>query len=181
MHAPSQPRSRKQKISGPSLRINIAAQCGASHSAFIKRQLKLAHRMLPSPLAELSIALVGDRRMSELHFRFMSIAGPTDVLTFPLEIDAKGNATSGEVVICVPQGRRRAREHGNSLANELLLYALHGMLHLSGYDDRTAREFTLMHRTEDDLLSRLGIGPVFGPLPGRNPSGLKAWRLRRVN
>jgi probable rRNA maturation factor len=161
MHAVSE--SRRQPHSSHSLRISITAQCGAAHAAFLRHQLKAAHALLAPPLTELSIALVGDRQMSELHYRFMSIAGPTDVLTFPLEIDADRTVLGGEVVICVPEARRRAPQHGNTLAHELLLYALHGMLHLSGYDDRTAREFNLMHRAEDELLSRLGVGPLFGP------------------
>ncbi len=51
--------------------------------------------------------------------------------------------------------------------NEVLLYALHGMLHLSGFDDRTDADFRKMHRMEDRLLARLGIGPVFGPVDRR--------------
>ncbi len=143
------------------LNLSITAACGSEHSTFIKRHIKLAHAIVRPALAEFSIALVGDRQMSALHQQFMSIPGPTDVLTFPLDVDNNGNAFSGEVVICVPEARRRARENGNSIANELLLYALHGMLHLCGYDDRTAREFAIMHRLEDDLLARMGVGPVF--------------------
>jgi probable rRNA maturation factor len=161
-----------------SLRISITAHCGGAHASFIRRQLIRAHRMLRSPLAELSIALVGDRRMSDLHLRFMSMAGPTDVLTFPLEIDATGNTLSGEVVICIPEARRRAREHGTRLSHEILLYAVHGMLHLSGYDDRTAREFKVMHRKEDDLLTRLGAGAVFAP-KGSKPAGFEPPGLTR--
>jgi probable rRNA maturation factor len=131
--------------------------------------------LLRPPLTELSLALVGDRVMSDLHRRFMSIDGPTDVLTFPLEMDSAGKTIGGEVVICVPEARRRAREHGIPLPHELLLYAVHGVLHLSGYDDRTAMEYKVMHRTEDDLLSRLGIGPVFQP-PRRGAS--RSTRIR---
>jgi probable rRNA maturation factor len=116
--------------------------------------------------------------MSDLHLRFMSMAGPTDVLTFPLEIDATGNTLSGEVVICIPEARRRAREHGTRLSHEILLYAVHGMLHLSGYDDRTAREFKVMHRKEDDLLTRLGAGAVFAP-KGSKPAGFEPPGLTR--
>jgi probable rRNA maturation factor len=153
---------KRKRAGAVPLDISISAACGAAHSTFIKRHIKLAHAIMRPALAELSIALVGDRRMSALHEQFMSIAGPTDVLTFPLDMDAAGNALSGEVVICVPQARRRARENGNSIPSELLLYALHGMLHLCGYDDRTRREFEIMHEIEDDLLCRLGVGPVFG-------------------
>jgi hypothetical protein len=46
--------------------------------------------------------------------------------------------------------------------DELLLYAVHGMLHLCGYDDRTDRDFAAMHRREDHILSRLGVGAIFG-------------------
>ena len=117
--------------------------------------------MLRPPLCELSLALVGDRRMAELHEQFLGIPGPTDVLTFPLETDRRGGVTAGEVVVCVPQASRRARTEGVSVERELLLYALHGMLHLAGFDDRTDPDFAAMHRTEDDILTRLGVGPVF--------------------
>ncbi|MGN6726072.1 MAG: rRNA maturation RNAse YbeY, partial [Tepidisphaeraceae bacterium] len=49
--------------------------------------------------------------------------------------------------------------HG--VAQELLLYALHGVLHLSGYDDRTESDHRRMHRREDQILHRIGIGPLF--------------------
>ncbi len=99
--------------------------------------------------------------MADLHVRFMGVAGPTDVLTFPLDEDGDGRVTAGEVVVCVPEARRRARDEGHPAAAEVLLYAVHGLLHLCGYDDRTAADFRRMHRTEDDILGRLGVGPVF--------------------
>ena len=67
------------------------------------------------------------------------------------------------IVICVPEARRRAKEQRSSARNELLLYAIHGMLHLCGFDDRTEAAFQKMHRMEDDILIRLGLGPVFEP------------------
>jgi probable rRNA maturation factor len=99
--------------------------------------------------------------MAELHQQFMGLPGPTDVLTFPLDKDARGRVTAGEVVICVSEARRRARAHGVPVEKELLLYALHGMLHLCGFDDRTDRDFAAMHRTEDQILTAIGVGPVF--------------------
>jgi probable rRNA maturation factor len=139
----------------------IRADIGASAVPYLRRHIRKAHQLLAAPLREFSIALVNDRRMSELHVQFMNIPGPTDVLTFPLELCDDGKAIAGEVVVCVPEARRRAKEHGVAVRDELLLYALHGMLHLSGFDDRTAHGFARMHRTEDDILQRLGVGPVF--------------------
>ncbi len=169
MTAPSH--SSAQKYSDHVLRVSVHASCAAAHAPFIRRNIIRAHEMLKPALAELSIALVGDRKMSKLHKDYLDIPGPTDVLTFPLEVDSEGKLKSGEVVICVPEARRRCRDHGVSLRHELLLYALHGLLHLCGYDDITNHGFEIMHRREDDLLSRLGIGPVFQlPLPDTSPA-----------
>jgi probable rRNA maturation factor len=154
-----------------SLDLVINAQLGRAHVAFLRKHLRRAHLLLAPALEDLSLALVSDARMAELHQRFMSIAGPTDVLTFELEHDRGGNVTSGEVVVCVPEARRQARARGIELRMELLLYALHGMLHLCGFDDRTDRGFRTMHRREDDILTALGFGPVYAaPLASSSPA-----------
>jgi rRNA maturation RNase YbeY len=130
----------------------------------LRKNLIAAHSMIRPPLRQLSLALVSDAAMSKLHMQFMSIPGPTDVLTFPLDQDSRGRIISGEVVICVPEARRKSRQMRTPLDHELLLYALHGMLHLCGLDDKTAAGFQKMHRTEDQILERLGVGPVFAPI-----------------
>ena len=160
-----------------SLELSFSARAAGQYVPYLRRILRAAHALLRSPLRELSVALVGDSAMSALHKRFMNDASPTDVLTFPLELDARSRPVAGEVVVCVPEARRRAKEFGNSLDKELLLYALHGMLHLCGFDDRTARAFARMHRMEDTILSRLGVGPVFRP--DRPQSSTRARSQRR--
>ena len=143
------------------LSLTISARTGKPHVPFLRRHLRAAHAILKPPLVDLSLALVGDTTMARLHHRFMNIPGPTDVLTFPLDLDARGRPISGEVVVCVPEARRQGKARNVPLERELLLYALHGLLHLCGYDDRTDRSFRAMHRTEDQILTRLGVGPVF--------------------
>ena len=81
-------------------------------------------------LAEIDIVLITDRKISELHRRFMQIDGPTDVITFQ----------HGEIFISVETAQREATTHHTSLASELRLYLVHGLLHLQGFDD---------HRTSD--------------------------------
>lgn len=115
------------------------------------------------------MALVSDKQMSELHEQFMGIPGPTDVLTFPLDEDGRGRVTSGEVVVCVPEARRRAKLEGTEPRQEALLYALHGMLHLCGYDDQTPAAYKKMHQTEDRILTQLGIGAVFARDRAKRP------------
>jgi len=133
----------------------------------LQRLLKQAGRFCDSPLRDLTVVLVGDRRMAEMHHRFMNDPSVTDVLTFPIDVDHRGRPLSGEVYVCVPLARRTARQRGIKPLHEVLLYALHGMLHLKGFDDRTAPDFRRMHRREDYILKRLGIGPVFAAPAGK--------------
>ncbi|HWE97119.1 MAG TPA: rRNA maturation RNase YbeY [Tepidisphaeraceae bacterium] len=157
------------------LDLTITAATGKRFVPFLRKHLKAAHVQLRPALSELSLALVGDAHMSKLHQQFMNIAGPTDVLTFPLEFDDRGREIAGEVVICVDEAARQAKRRGTPVERELLLYALHGMLHLSGFDDRTDPDFRRMHRTEDQILVRLGLGPVFKGGNG-NPASAGATR-----
>ncbi|HEX2972512.1 MAG TPA: rRNA maturation RNase YbeY [Tepidisphaeraceae bacterium] len=143
--------------------LALRADAGKQYVPYLKRYLHRVPAMVRSPLQELSVALVGDARMSQLHVQFMHIDGPTDVLTFPLDTDNRGRVISGEIVICVPEARRQARQHRVSVERELLLYAIHGILHLNGFDDRTDADYRRMHRTEDRILTDLGIGATFMP------------------
>ena len=63
--------------------------------------------------------------------------------------------------MCVSQAKRVARRVGIPVRRELLLYALHGLLHLIGMDDRRENDCVRMHRMEDRILTRLGVGAVF--------------------
>ncbi|HEY0008111.1 MAG TPA: rRNA maturation RNase YbeY [Tepidisphaeraceae bacterium] len=148
---------------GPPVLIEIAARTGHEHVSYIKRHVASAIDLLKSPLRELSVALVGDQHMSELHQRFLNIAGTTDVLTFEIDHSPREKVVAGEIIICVAEARRQAKARKHALRHELLLYAVHGLLHLHGYDDRTEKDHRRMHRKEDALLMLLGVGPVFAP------------------
>jgi len=128
---------------------------------YLRRHLLAAHKLLRPALSELSIALVNTQTIARLHGQFMQVSRPTDVLTFELGRDASQCVTAGEIVICVPYARRMAKANNVPLRAELLLYCLHGMLHLCGYDDKMQRGFSRMHRKEDEILTQLGVGPVF--------------------
>lgn len=158
--------------------LTFTAEQGSRFVPFLRRHLSAAHGLLRPAPRELSLALVSDRSMATLHDRFMGIPTPTDVLTFPLEEDAYGCVLSGEVILCVPEARRQAKRLGTTVEQELLLYALHGMLHLCGYDDRTNASFAAMHRTEDQILTKLGVGPVFAAAPPRRAAPPAAPRRR---
>ena len=100
-------------------------------------------------LPEIHVLLISDRRIAELHERFMQIPGPTDVITFQ----------HGEIFISVETARRQARVQRTSLGEELQLYLLHGLLHLHGFDDREAAARARMQKVQELFLSRLTSGP----------------------
>jgi probable rRNA maturation factor len=148
------------------LRLTIFAAEARQSVPTLRRQMHRAHKMLHSPLKEISLAIVPAKRMAALHKQFLNEPGPTDVLTFELEHDRRGRAIAGEIVICSTVAKARARSLRHPTAHELLLYALHGLLHLSGFDDKTATAFATMHAKEDEILTRLGVGSVFSPPTG---------------
>jgi probable rRNA maturation factor len=145
------------------VKLALTAEIGRGLVPALRRRVRAARALVRCPLREMSLVLASDATMSDLHQRFMNDPATTDVLTFPLDVDKRGRATSGEVYVCVPEARRRAKGQGSRVADEVLLYALHGMLHLCGFDDRTPAGFTRMHRTEDRILTRIGVGAVFQP------------------
>jgi probable rRNA maturation factor len=150
-----------RRLNEKALHLTIDARGSKSLVPFVRKHLIQAHQILKPPLREMSLVLVGDAVMSRLHKEYMDLDEPTDVLTFPIDENPRGQVLSGEVFVCVPEAKRQAKERGTPLASEVLLYSLHGMLHLCGFDDRTERDFRRMHRTEDKILTRLGLGAVF--------------------
>ena len=100
--------------------------------------------LLPG-LEEVNVILVSDRRMAELHRRFLQQPGPTDVITFQ----------HGEIFISSETARRQARSFGSSLDHELRLYVAHGLLHLHGFDDKHARSSAEMKRVQEKLVASL--------------------------
>ena len=81
-----------------------------------------------------SVALVTDEQIREVNRRFLGRDRPTDVMAFPL---GEGPGAWGEVLISVDTARRQAEERNADLKEELLLLAVHGTLHLLGWEDDT--------------------------------------------
>jgi probable rRNA maturation factor len=122
------------------------------------------------PQAELSLLLVDEPAMTELHVRWMGEDGPTDVLAFPMDElrlpqpgTAQGgqhNADTGEipgllgdVVICPQVASAQAAAAGQGLADEMALLCTHGILHLLGYDHAEPDEHAAMFGLQDRLLA----------------------------
>jgi probable rRNA maturation factor len=100
--------------------------------------------------ARISLAIVDDPTIAELHRRFLDDPSPTDVLSFVLESSAE--TLEGEVVVSADTARACAPRYGCTAAEELLRYVVHGTLHLVGYDDTTPRKRTAMRKREDQYM-----------------------------
>lgn len=96
-------------------------------------------------LSKVSILIISDRRMAELHRRFMNEPGPTDVITFQ----------HGEIFISADTASANSKRFGKSLRSELRLYLVHGLLHLQGFDDRDARSARQIRAAERKVLRKL--------------------------
>ncbi|MCC6240455.1 MAG: rRNA maturation RNase YbeY [Phycisphaerales bacterium] len=149
------------------MKLSITATTGHQFIPFLRSNLLQALPWMNRTLQELSVALVGQARMNRLHAQFLGIDSPTDVLTFELDHDDKNRVILGEIVICVPYALTQAQRRAIAPRHELLLYAIHGVLHLTGLDDLTEDGYDTMHRKEDQILKRLGVGAVF--TPGQSP------------
>lgn len=96
---------------------------------------------------EIAFVFVDDERIQALHRQFMDLDSPTDVLTFPNEPDVSvpgGDPSGGDIIISVERAGQQAAEHGHALDHELRFLAVHGLLHLCGWDDGTDAGRTAM-------------------------------------
>jgi probable rRNA maturation factor len=93
-------------------------------------------------LEGVEITILGSRAMAKVHRDFLNLAGATDVITFPY----------GEILVCAHIAAARAPEFGHSTTQELALYIIHGLLHLSGFDDLTPPEAEKMAATQQEIL-----------------------------
>ncbi len=138
----------------------VRAPCAA-----VTRVLRRACRSVPpkGPLTVTAI-LCGTARIRLLNRRYRRKDQATDVLSFsfvlaydesPIPVRrSRRTMRSGEIYICVPIARRQARRYGNGLQDELRLLAVHGYLHILGYDHATARQAHTMRSLENKLIGR---------------------------
>jgi len=103
-------------------------------------------------LAEVDVAVVGEREIAGLSRRFLGRGHPTDVISFDLSEGPPGGITA-QIAVCGELAVREAPLRGLTPARELMLYVVHGLLHLMGYDDTTVRGAARMHAREDELLA----------------------------
>jgi len=104
---------------------------------------------------EISIAVVDDSEMHKMNVQFLNHDYPTDVLSFPLE--KTNDFLAGEIVVSSDTAKKECGSHGLTERQELLLYVVHGTLHLVGYDDKSPADRDLMREKEAYYMNQFGI------------------------
>jgi probable rRNA maturation factor len=102
--------------------------------------------------ARISVAIVDDPAIALLHKEFLNDPEPTDVLSFVLE--QSPGQLEGEVVVSADTAVATAPRFDSTADDELLLYIIHGTLHLIGYDDTTPTQRRQMRKKEREYLNR---------------------------
>lgn len=103
---------------------------------------------------EVSVTLLSDGDIAELHERHLGVAGPTDVLSFALH--EGGEPPLGDVYIGYETASRSAAERGLPLSEELVRLAVHGVLHVLGHDHPPSRrEASPMYRRQEELVRQV--------------------------
>jgi probable rRNA maturation factor len=143
----------------------IQVRIANEHADFVTDEDRL-RRAVAGILAEagrsqatISVAIVDDTTIHELNARYLQHDYPTDVLSFVLEQDDQ--RLEGEIVVSADTARTVAARLAWPADDELLLYVIHGALHLVGFDDDSDADLQRMRQQETIHLARFGITPRY--------------------
>ena len=126
--------------------------------AFSDLGLWVMDQMRVSTQSDLTILFVDPDPIAELHERWMSLEGPTDVMSFPMDELRPGDGKTtmegvlGDLVICPWVAAQQAAAAGHSTMQEMMLLTIHGILHLLGYDHVTPEQERQMFGLQRKLL-----------------------------
>jgi len=116
--------------------------------------------------AELSVTFVDNEAIQKINRDYRGKDAPTDVISFALEemseeeieiIGADLPRILGDIIISIPKAKEQAKEYGHTFERELGFLAVHGFLHLLGYDHMTKEQEQEMFEKQETILSKFGL------------------------
>jgi len=140
-------RQRARKINPRRLKAIIRS--------FLEAPNKAADHGLPFHHYGLAIHLVDSPEIQNLNETWLRHKGPTDVITFDYSDPAQPHRLGGEIFICIPEAIAQANQFDTTWQSEVVRYIVHGILHLSGFDDQTRGQQRKMKRVEDHWMKIL--------------------------
>lgn len=139
-----------------------------SHLDLIKGLIELASKKESvSDNAELSITFVNNNEIQEINRDYRNIDRPTDVISFALEETTDGEVEIigedlpvilGDIIISVEKAKEQAEDYNHSFERELGFLAVHGFLHLLGYDHQTNEDEKIMFQKQEEILGEFNLG-----------------------
>ncbi len=112
-------------------------------------------------LGELCVRVVDNHESQTLNAGYRGVDKPTNVLSFPTDVDIPDAKVLGDVVICAPVVEFEAAEQNKHLADHYAHMVVHGVLHLMGYDHESEGEAEQMEQLEITILGELGIADPY--------------------
>lgn len=145
---------------------SMAEDARPAIEAALAKGIETAVRIAGGSLnAEVSVSLVDDGRIHELNREYRGVDRPTDVLSFAMQEESEDepdvfdleDEMLGDIIISVERARAQAEEYGHSFARELVYLAVHGTLHLLGYDHEDEEERREMRQKEEEVMGLLNL------------------------
>ncbi len=112
----------------------------------LERGITFIEKHIPENLRKINVVLVSDRMIRNLNKKFLNKNNPTDVLTFNL-------GSKAEIIISVETAKRQALDTFHSTECEILYLIIHGILHLSGFNDSRYSDYSKMKKQQDRIFS----------------------------
>lgn len=145
-------------------KINIGADLERKLESILRFALK--EEKAPQN-AEVSVLLVDDEYIRELNRQYRAKDAPTDVLSFAMRESVPGDEDMhggkeaerllGDIVISVERAREQSEDYGHSFEREIAYLAVHGLLHLLGYDHEDEKNKEIMRRKEEEILEAFNL------------------------
>ena len=155
-------RSRRRKAC--KLNVLVEAAPWNEHRALrplLRRAVDAAAAELSTSAAELAILLTDDSAIRVLNRKWRGIDAPTNVLSFPAEVPDGAPPLLGDIVLGYETAVREARRDGKPFAHHVAHLAVHGFLHLCGYDHERDSDAEAMEQLERTILRRLDIADPY--------------------
>ena len=112
-----------------------------------------------NPECSISLIFVDVQEMEELHIKWMDETGPTDVLSFPMDMPVSNGevVTLGDIVIAPVVAAHQAQVAGHSIEHEIYILATHGLLHIMGYDHADPDEEKVMFALQEKIVKEWSL------------------------
>lgn len=105
----------------------------------------------------MEIDIIGNEAIHQVNVEFLDHDAATDVLAFEMDRDEAAGMLEGNILVSAEMAAERGAEFGWTESEELLLYVIHGTLHLVGYDDHVGGDAEAMRRKETEALAAVGV------------------------